>query len=315
MTLFHDFEPEPAPDDAVPGAPAANLPVRVVVQYRERSRSLWLIPPVALTASLLTWVAVHPRDPFDSRPAPRAASALPKADPSPPVVIQVAALPATAKAVEPPEEVLEIPATEAPKVQAPPPAREAKTAAPPPEPAADVTQQALAAIHEEAQQALAAKTEMERLREAIPVMEAQARARARQAIEMERRAFHRGIQSLIRTHGNGAGSRIWELALRSPHDSDPAADLAIKAELDRHGPRLDRAGRVALFRRHGLPEPVILAELVREQRALMPSRKGPRTPDDAILRAAKLLLTLPPARTRQAPAATAAAARSRGSGS
>jgi hypothetical protein len=96
--------------------------------------------------------------------------------------------------------------------------------------------------------------------------------------------------------GNAAAPAISELVRQSDAESDPAAWQAIQADLQRYGPRLNRAARIALYRRHGLAEPDILALLVHEQRRLMPSRKGPRTIDEAILRAARQLLAAPPGR-------------------
>lgn len=297
MTLFHDFEPEPTPDDAEAAAPPPLEPPRVVVQYRGRSLAWAMIVPVAIAASVVTWVAIGPRG-EDRSAAPRRPTAARPVESAPaPVVLKVAALPARLEPVpEPTVETIPLPGPEPPPV----PPIEARAAAveeavaAAETPTADDTKEAMAAIRDEAEKALAAKVEMERLRATLPALEAQARIRALRVVESQRWEFHRGVQALLRERGDSAATAIWDLAIRFPFEDDPVSDQAIQAELKDRGPRLDRAARIALFRRHGLPEPVILAELVREQRRLMPSRKGPRTREEAILRAAKQLLSVPP---------------------
>lgn len=315
MTLFHDFESEPPPtpetsetspiaapeaDDHSPAAPAP----RVVVQYRGRSRIAWVVPPVAVAASLITWVAVDQRGRREApAPAPiRPAARSPEPAP-PPVVLKVAALPAPEK---PPEPVIELPP---PAVPAPPPAPtepprvvEAPRA---PDPAAD-TQQALAAIRDEAEKAQQARTEMARLRAALPAIEARQQAEARRIAEAQRSEFHRQLQTLVRSKDAGTARDIWALVVRADIPPDPAVEQAIRNDLEKRGPGLDRAKRISLFRRHGLPEPLILAELIREQRLLMPSRKGPRTVEEAILRATRQLLAEPPRSAESARTAAAA---------
>jgi hypothetical protein len=301
MSVFHDFEPDPPPDGAPP-APLTEPAPRVVIQYRGRSRALVLLPAVAVAASLVTFVAArrggegHRPDPPRARPAPAPVAATP----AEPLVVRVAPLPRSESEVPPetiepppPETIEPAPAAETPEVAA-------VKAEPPELTEAEATQQAMAAIRADAEQARQERADMEELRAAVPAIEAQAREQARQAVNARRQEFHRDLRQLIADRGNGAAQAIWDLAILADRGPDPIANREVRTVLERHGPRLDRAGRIALYRRHGLSEPAILAVLFEEQRRLMPSRKGPRNRNDAILRAAKQLLATPPHRAGSA---------------
>jgi hypothetical protein len=160
------------------------------------------------------------------------------------------------------------------------------------------TQLAMAAIAEEARRKQEEVNQTAALRDSLPALErkklAEQMLAERQATEGRRVVFRRELAALLQREGERAGPAIWALAEARHAEPSPAAEKAVAAAILGAKGRLDRAGRVALFRAYGLDETIIFAEMVREQIALMPSRRGPRTREEAIVRAARSLLALKP---------------------
>ena len=149
-------------------------------------------------------------------------------------------------------------------------------------------------IQEEAERRRIERAEMARLREKIPELDARRLREVRQENESRREDYRSEVQALLqREGGDAAAHAIWSLTLGDPRQGTSEAKQAIAQELERSTKRLNRSGRISLYRKHGLPEPDILVALVQEELARMPSRDGPRTPEEAVLRAARNLLTLP----------------------
>jgi hypothetical protein len=252
-------------------------------------------------------------------PLPEAGTPVPVVEPSP------AAAPApgaAAQGVSPLELLTAADARPAGAVAADPPAPApapapavAEAAAPVPAPAPDPapvpfavavphdpvqTQLAMAGIAAEVERKRAEVAQTAALRDSVLDLE---RRRLAEQMEAERRAaeehrvtFRRELARLLQQQGDGAGAAIWALAESRHAEPSPVAEKAIAAAIQgaKAKGKLDRAGRVAIFRAYGLDETVILAELVREQVGLMPSRRGPRTREEAIVRAARALLALRP---------------------
>jgi hypothetical protein len=168
-----------------------------------------------------------------------------------------------------------------------------------------VTQQAFASIREEAEQRRNEREEQHELREDFPRIEQAAREQQRQELERERSTFRSEVQALLRREVNEAGPAIWSLVLRSSVRDHAVADVLLARDRKSRAVRLNRNARIVLLRTNGLSEAEILRELVEEQRKLMPSRKGPRTLNEAIVRAARQLIAAPLTRPDDAVPATA----------
>jgi hypothetical protein len=188
---------------------------------------------------------------------------------------------------------------DAPGPAVPEPVAETAAIAPPEPPRDPVaeTRQAFAAIREEAERKRQELGALQMLREDFPLIEQQDEEARRQEREQQRGRFRAELQALLQGPDREAGRAIWDLALSA--GVEPPADVqqAIARELNRKGPKLDRRGRIAVFRARGMTESEILARLVREQLRMIPSRKGPRDANDAIVRAARQLLASPVPRT------------------
>lgn len=322
MALFHDFDSEPAPaaeegaaPPATPGAEGAAAPEPlVIVQYRRRpGLAFWVLPWL-----LVLIVGGALMRPFD-RPIPTRRSARPVLPPAPvaeapgeeaedePLVLQVKSLPAPAG----PPVVEEPPAEEPTPEEAEAPERKTEyvagpaldpSAGPRPEPGPGPapeapkveTAEVLASIDAEARRVRAQREEMARVREELPEIEKREQAAAQKLLDAGRADFHRAVRGVLGRPPEAAAAAIVELADRFRMPSRRGAAPEVAAELKRRGARLDRAGRIALLRAYGLSEPDILGHLVGEQVRMMPSRKAPRTREEAIVRAARQLLAVPP---------------------
>lgn len=107
---------------------------------------------------------------------------------------------------------------------------------------------------------------------------------------LQRFAFRRELRNLMARLGPEAGPAILVLCKREGQAVTPAT----RAALEEAAARLDRVGRVKLSRTRGLSEAVILQDLLAEEGRRIGSRNGPRNQNDAILNAAKFLLSVPP---------------------
>jgi hypothetical protein len=156
-------------------------------------------------------------------------------------------------------------------------------------------------IRQEAEQRRAEREQMEAL---IPTVEAQQIVdqergdadktdRARQRAETDRVPYREALRKAIDRHGDDAGPTIRALAGKHVTKilDDDKKDL-IRA-LKEHAGRLDRNGRVALYRSFGLPEASILETLALAEVRNFRARNGPKNLDDAYVRAARQLLAVP----------------------
>jgi hypothetical protein len=159
--------------------------------------------------------------------------------------------------------------------------------------AADETRIALEAIGREAADRRAERAEAADIRDHVLEIEQEHRLQEIRVIDGRRQAFRDELRQVLDRFGNQAGPHIVELAGKGEIDPPAGADRAFDAEAKKQRGKLDRPRRVELARAHGLPEQAILADLVREQKLLMKSRSGPRSIDEAVVRAARILLAVP----------------------
>ena len=319
--LFHDFD-----GPASEAAPAETIEPRLIVTERRRGLgSPLIIPALILSLALVVaaWKPFQFRKPeaiAANEPAPIADTAS-TAEPAPPLVLKIRALEGPAAQGKPAAEdvpdqaAVVVVENAAPRLAAAAPLPDARAIRPDAAGAdpldlaklrreaeaqreqrrreADATQKAIEQIQREAEAKRIEKAEAEALVAQQPALEKQREADAIKAIEEDRAGFRDELRQLLSTLGEGAGPRIWELAESRYAEPPPGSEQAIAKELRRHGLKLSRSGRIALFRSHGLPEPIILSELVRDQLKAIAARNGPRDRNEAIIRAARQLLAAP----------------------
>lgn len=104
-----------------------------------------------------------------------------------------------------------------------------------------------------------------------------------------RAGFHQELREALDRPIAEAAALIQELCERS----GPAPTAADRAVLAQARTRPDRRGRVRFARSLGALEPHILLELIADESKRVGARNGPRNRDDAVLRATRLLLSLP----------------------
>lgn len=142
---------------------------------------------------------------------------------------------------------------------------------------------------------------MEALKERAPQLErieaerreALEAAESRQRAEADRVGFRQELQTLIRAEGRQAGAAIRQFCMAAATDVPQSVEKVVNAQLERYGAKLDRRGRVELLRSHGLPESEVLNYLATLEYKNMNARGGPRNPNEAWVRAAMRLLTIP----------------------
>jgi hypothetical protein len=303
----HDFDSVASIDAVVPEAP--------VVIIRERRTSAWwpLLPPLILASVAMILVAnrtVRPRQapsgtyvvvaPPEIRPAPTPVavaplamemkvipSAEPEVDPSPadrisPEWIDRPIPDATGLVL--PGKVVAVPTTPPPPA---PPVLE-------PEPLPN-TSDAVALIKKEASRRRLEREQAEALMARQPAIERDRIEQQADDLALLRRRYRAALQDALNRLGDRAGPEILRLTETSAKQPSAEVEKAIAADLARsRGRLLNRAGRIALFRSHGLSEPLILAELERDLMKRHLERGGPRNRAEALVRAARQLLAVPP---------------------
>lgn len=106
----------------------------------------------------------------------------------------------------------------------------------------------------------------------------------------ERIAFHRDLQDLLDDLGPRAGPAIRELGKKQFKPIPPAA----RAAVERAAARLSRAARIRYYRTSGIPEATILDDLAGLESRMIGGRNAARDQDEALIRAARSLLAVPP---------------------
>lgn len=177
-----------------------------------------------------------------------------------------------------------------------------------------VAQRAHEEILRESERIQAEKAEMARLRarqaEVDRLRNLQAEEiRLQQAREAQiraqkgRDAFRAELLQALRRHGDRAGPHILEIAERYHVEPGMTVEQAIKDTLsEQRAGKLGRSQRVAILRAHGLPEPLVLGDLIHlEERRAQGSNlrrtaagRANSVNYGAVVRATRQLLALPP---------------------
>lgn len=105
----------------------------------------------------------------------------------------------------------------------------------------------------------------------------------------DRLRFHKEIEQHLQAKDGDAGKAILDLAVHSRTQRTPQ----LQSLMARAAARVDRRARVSLLRTHDVPEPIILDDLIAAEVKTIGSRRGPRNTREAILRAARFLLSVP----------------------
>ncbi len=133
---------------------------------------------------------------------------------------------------------------------------------------------------------------------------------ARVQIENERASFHAQLRKLVRLPDMKGGSAIWTLCKQHYAEPSSAIEESVAEALRGRAARWSSFRRIALFRSHGVPEPVILEHLAREHMSNIVARRGPDNEYEAIVWAARQLLAVPlPSEKHTTPSPSRATAR------
>ena len=326
-------EPEPVagPTEADPTPPSGRP--TVVIERAESGLLRALFPPVLILAAAGVILAFRVREPdwegigpHTSTPATGAIRSAPPGQSSPvaapgPVVARVkeADVPArpepppadppaggpaeVASKSEPiPEAVVPAPPTALAPIEPPPLAAELAPfadPAPPEEPVAK--EDALRDIHREARQKAADREEAEDLKVRAAARE-RAESRRRQAaqvrrsehfVDEDRPAFRDELRRLVRMGGPRAGVAIHDLCEQHKLTMPPATEKAFKQARLTVGAKLGRRTRVELYRKLGVPEPLILYELANDERVNVGRSKALQGRMDVLVLGARHLLEIP----------------------
>jgi hypothetical protein len=103
----------------------------------------------------------------------------------------------------------------------------------------------------------------------------------------ERLEFRHELQLLLDQFGNNAGPAIQDLCKRSGASAPP------RAANEPATSKSDRRGRIRLFRAQRMPEAAIVLDLAASEARTIGSRKGPRSPAEALVRASRYVLSVP----------------------
>lgn len=106
--------------------------------------------------------------------------------------------------------------------------------------------------------------------------------------------FIKELRAILKAQGDRSASAISDLCKRSGRDLNPEmkSSLSRIATLSRTTV-ISLDGKVMMYRVAGLPEASILDELAKSEATSIGSRNGPRNNQDALVRAARRLITLP----------------------
>lgn len=204
--------------------------------------------------------------------------------------------PAAGEAVRPEENLAPV-AAPAPVAAAPapkPPAPAPFTVAVPHDPIQ--TRLAVASIAAEARRKAAEAAQVAAMQGAIQEIEqhrvAEQMHSERESADRRRTEFRQELAAILQRDGDRSAPEIWRLVQSRHVEPSPIAERAIAEAIRARRGRLGRIDRVEIFREHGLDESLIFAELYREQVEMIPRRGGPRTREEAVVRAARALLAI-----------------------
>jgi len=113
-------------------------------------------------------------------------------------------------------------------------------------------------------------------------------------IANDRVRFRQDLRQLLARDGKNAGPAIDELCERYGRARDPVLRARVKQLLawtSGRG-RTTREEKVQLLRNHGVPEPAVLDFLANDLHRRLNARNGPRSTDEVLVAAAKLLLSI-----------------------
>jgi hypothetical protein len=183
------------------------------------------------------------------------------------------------------------------------PFAQARAAGPAPE---VVAQQAWDDIRREAERKAAERAELERLKKAAPVLmqrdhrrrTVERLERARDRADADRTPFRVDLARLVELLGDRAAPRIRSLCDRYGRDTLPEIEEYVATAIGNVS-RYDVRGRIEVCRRYGLPEALILEGLAQDQARDIEARDGPRDESEALVRAARALLAVPPRMVRR----------------
>jgi len=120
-------------------------------------------------------------------------------------------------------------------------------------------------------------------------------------LQSDRPLFHNDLRRLLQELGDGAGVEINALCDRYGRTTLPEVHKVVVLALNRSAARLKREAKIELMRSLGVPEPVILDYLAKEQHHNMNRRGGPRDSNEVRASAARILLAYPPSRPQASP--------------
>ena len=119
-------------------------------------------------------------------------------------------------------------------------------------------------------------------------------------LRQRRLEFHKELKVLLEAGGHNVGPAIRELCNRYERELAPPEARSPSGVLSRTKfTQLDMKHPINVYRRAAVPETVILDNLFRLQAAAINSPGGPRDQVEALTRAARLLLSIPPPDVRK----------------
>jgi len=116
--------------------------------------------------------------------------------------------------------------------------------------------------------------------------------RLRRTVEEERNLFRDELREVLKRFGIRSGPEIAALQQRYTRPLTPEVSKVVD-RLRSAGRRINRHTRVQLYRRMGMSEAMVLDELAHEMARDLDPVLGPRSQDESLIRAARLLLILP----------------------
>jgi hypothetical protein len=129
---------------------------------------------------------------------------------------------------------------------------------------------------------------------------------SRRVANEDRVSFHAELREIVAEHGARGGPLIQRLCNKYGRDTMPEIHGAMNKDLTGPASRLSVPGRIQRMRKWGIPETIVLDDLVINEldnfssKAGFASRGGPRSEGEAWVRAAKILLANPPIKPAQA---------------
>lgn len=114
----------------------------------------------------------------------------------------------------------------------------------------------------------------------------------RRTVELERLTFRHELRGILKRQGGNSAPEISALQQRYVRPITPET-ARVMNQLRAAGSRINRHTRIQLYRRQGLPEAMILEELAHEMERGLDQVLGVRAQDEALIRAARILLITP----------------------